>query len=117
MLGTADSTIYYRVKKMIDKGIIEKFTKEVDSDQLGKVSSFLRIDITPRSLENVLKTLLEMAEIDEIYETHERSELIVKISASHLDQIRTFILRVRKLPYIVSTELNTILKKRQKPTV
>ncbi|MFI5425221.1 MAG: Lrp/AsnC ligand binding domain-containing protein, partial [Nitrososphaerales archaeon] len=53
-------------------------------------------------------------EVLEIHEMHGRFDLILKIRAKDLDQMREIVVnKIRKLPRILETELMTVLKTRK----
>jgi Lrp/AsnC family transcriptional regulator for asnA, asnC and gidA len=109
-LGVSDATVHVRVKRMIDEGVIKKYTVEVDEDALGKVRGFVLINVKPGFLETMMKQLMEDEEISAIYEIHGPNDLIVKIKAGNLHEMRNIMLRIREIPNIVTTELITIFK-------
>lgn len=109
-LGVSDATVHVRVKRMIDEGVIKKYTIEVNEDALGKVRGFVLINVKPGFLEAMMKQLIEDEKISAIYEIHGPNDLIVKIKAGNLDEMRNIMLRIREIPNIMTTELITIFK-------
>jgi len=109
-LGVSDATVHVRVKRMIDEGVIKKYTIEMNEDALGKVRGFVLINVKPGFLETTMKQLIENEKISAIYEIHGPNDLIVKIKAGNLDEMRNIMLRIREIPNIMTTELITIFK-------
>jgi Lrp/AsnC family transcriptional regulator, regulator for asnA, asnC and gidA len=109
-LGIADSTVHIRVKKMIDEGIICKFTIKVIEEALGNVSCMLMIDVVPGHFEGVVSELIKSEHVDEILELQGKHVAILKLSASSLAELREEIVRIRKIPNMMRTEMATILK-------
>lgn len=109
-LGVSDATVHVRVKRMTNEGVIKKYTVEVDEDALGKVRGFVLINVKPGFLETMMKQLMEDEKISAIYEIHGPNDLIVKIKAGNLQEMRNIMLRIREIPNIVATELITIFK-------
>lgn len=110
-LEISDATVHVRVKRMLNDDIIKRYTVIVDDEVLGKkVSGFVMLNVSPGSLEDAIEQLLEMEHVDEIYEIHGPNDLIIKIWGGDLDEIREYLLKIREIPNITSSELITIYK-------
>lgn len=110
-LEVSDATVHVRVSKMMDEGIIKRYTIAVDEEALGaKVVGFVLLNVKPGSLEDVAKHLVENERVTAIYETHGPNDLMVKINAGELDEMRELVLEVRDVPNVVRSELVTVLK-------
>lgn len=111
-IGVSDATIHIRVRRMITAGIINKFTISVDNSLLGYDHlAFMGINIEPGSADSIISDLSTIDEVLEIHEMHGRFDLLLKIRAKDLEQMRDIVEnKVRKLPHILETELMTVLK-------
>ena len=111
-IGVSDATIHIRVRRMISAGIINKFTISVDNGLLGYDHlAFMGINIEPGSADNIISDLSMIDEVLEIHKMHGRFDLLLKIRAKDLEQMRDIVEnKVRKLPHILETELMTVLK-------
>ena len=110
-LGISDATVHVRVKKMMDEGIIKRYTIVVDEEAMGrKIRGFMLINVDPGSLENVANQLVENERISEIYEIHGPNDLIVKVAAGDLNEMRNLMLKVREIPNMATSELITVFK-------
>ncbi len=110
-LEISDATVHVRVKKMIDEGVIKGYTIKVNPEALGKrIYGLVLINVIPGTLEEVAKRLVENEKIDAIYEIHGQNDLIIKIWAGNLDEMRELMLKIREIPKVRSTELTTVLK-------
>lgn len=114
-IGISDATVHIRVRRLIADGLIKKFTISVDNNMLGYDHlAFMGINIEPGFADEVTEGLLKIDEILEIHEMHGRFDLILKIRAKDLDQMREIgENKIRKLPRILETELMTVLKTRK----
>ncbi len=110
-LGISDATVHVRVKKMVDEGVIKRYTIAVDEGALGRnVCGFVLINVRPGSLEEVANQLAENEEVSAVYEIHGPNDLIVKIGAGDLDEMRALMLKIRETPNLTTSELITVFK-------
>jgi Lrp/AsnC family transcriptional regulator for asnA, asnC and gidA len=114
-IGISDATVHIRVRRLIADGLIKKLTISVDNNMLGYDHlAFMGINIEPGFADEVTEGLLKIDEVLEIHEMHGRFDLILKIRAKDLDQMREIVVnKIRKLPRILETELMTVLKTRK----
>ena len=108
----SDATVHIRVKRMIAAGIINKFTISVDNDLLGyDHMAFMGINMSPGSADQIISDILKIEEVLEIHELHGKFDLLLKICAKDLNQIREIVEnKICKIPHILESELMTVLK-------
>jgi len=110
-LDISDATVHVRVKRMMNDDIIKRYTLVVAEEVFGKkVSGFVMLNVTPGSLEDVVEQLLDMECVNEIFEIHGPNDLILKIWGTDLDEMRDYLMKIREIPNIASSELVTIYK-------
>lgn len=110
-LDVSDATVYNRVKRLMEMGVIRKFTIEVDEEAVGRmVPGFILVNVKPGAVKEVSKQLTEIETVSEVYEVHGREDLIVKVRGKNLSELRTVILKVRAIPDVVETTFIPIFK-------
>jgi Lrp/AsnC family transcriptional regulator, regulator for asnA, asnC and gidA len=111
-IGISDATVHLRVRKLVDEGIIRRFTLSLNNDLLGYDHLvFAGINIKSGFADQVTEELSKIEEILEIHEMHNTFDLFLKIRAKDLNDIREIIEnKIRRLPHILETELMTVLK-------
>jgi Lrp/AsnC family transcriptional regulator for asnA, asnC and gidA len=111
-IGISDATVHIRVRRMISVGIINKFTISVDNNLLGYDHlAFMGINISPGSADEIISDLSRVDEVLEMHEMHGRFDLLLKLRAKNLDQMRNIVEnKICKLPHILETELMTVLR-------
>lgn len=114
-IGISDATVHIRVRRLIAAGIIKKFTIALDNNKLGYDHlAFMGINIEPGTADEVTNSLSSIEEVLEIHEMHGRFDLLLKIRAKDLEEMRDIVVnKIRKLPRIIETELMTALKTRK----
>jgi Lrp/AsnC family transcriptional regulator for asnA, asnC and gidA len=94
------------------EGIIRKFTIVLDYDVIGYDHlAFLGINTKPGFADVVISKLSLLDPVLEIHEMYGRFDLMLKIRAKNLEEMRNIIEnRIRNLPNIFKVELLTVLK-------
>jgi len=87
ILGLSEGAIRKRVRKMIEEGIIRKFTVIIDYKKIGKVESLTGINVSPESLLKVIGEIKKIDKLDKIYLTSGDHTLIVDIVADSFEEL------------------------------
>jgi Lrp/AsnC family transcriptional regulator for asnA, asnC and gidA len=118
-IGISDATVHIRVRRLLAAGIINKFTISVDNNRLGYDHlAFMGINVEPGFAEEPTDELSKVDEVLEIHEMHGRFDLLLKVRAKDLDQMRDIVVnKIRILPHIIETELMTVLKSRKEEQI
>lgn len=118
-IGISDATVHIRVRRLLAAGIINKFTISVDNNRLGYDHlAFMGINVEPGLAEELTDELSKVDEVLEIHEMHGRFDLLLKVRAKDLDQMRDIVVnKIRILPHIIETELMTVLKSRKEEQI
>ena len=87
-IGISDGTVHFRVRKLIESGIISKFTISVDNNLVGyRILSFLGINVEPGFADEATDQLSGLEEVLEIHEMHGKFDLLLKIRARDLNEM------------------------------
>ena len=118
-LGTNSSVIYSRIKRLIKKKLIKKYTIEIDDVQLGyEVKASVGIKRDPKFKEEIQRSLLDTPEVAEICEITGRFDIIIKVLAEDLEQLHTIIIdKIGKIEGIQNTETFVELEKTDKAPI
>jgi Lrp/AsnC family transcriptional regulator, regulator for asnA, asnC and gidA len=100
------SVVYSRIKRLIRKGLIKKFTIIVNDQALGLgVKALTGINMDSKLRENVLNELFKIAEVIEISEVTGRFDILVTMNSHSLDEMHQLISeRVGRIEGIQKTE-------------
>ncbi len=86
LMGVSEATVYLRVKKLEEKGILEGFSIIVNPSRLGlRIVLFLLLRVRAHYVNKIRNYLVENKYIAEAYETTGYYNFLVKILASQLD--------------------------------
>ncbi|MCD6558827.1 Lrp/AsnC family transcriptional regulator [Palaeococcus sp. (in: euryarchaeotes)] len=116
-VGLAESTIYERIKKLKDNGVIQKFTVILNPESLGfTMLSFILIKSKAGMYARVAKEIMKYPEIVEIYETTGNYDMVVKIRTRNSDELNVFLDRVGEVEGVVATHTMVVLKVHKETT-
>lgn len=105
-LGLSEGAVRRRVKNLVSKGIITKFTIEVERGHSVKAITFITIDPgIPTPL--VSERLATLSGVDTVYELTGEYDAAAIVSASSVAELNRCIEEVRKIQGVRNT--NTVL--------
>ena len=86
------SVVYSRIKRLLKRGLIKKFTIVINDEALGfGVRSLTGINMDSKLRDNVLNELFKIPEVREIAEVTGRFDILVTMTARSLDEIHQLI--------------------------
>ena len=86
-----EATVRRRVKKLVDEGIIKKFTIEYDIDTKQKTHATIKIEPDFKDIKRILKELLEIEEISNIWRLSGDCGLLLKVDIASIDKFNPLI--------------------------
>ncbi len=116
-VGLAESTVYERIKKLKERGIIQRFTVMLDPEALGfHIMAFILIKAQAGMYTNVASELARYPQIVEIYETTGDYDMLIKIRTSGSDELNEFLDRIGNVDGVVATHTMVVLKVHKETT-
>lgn len=114
-IGVSDATIHIRLRRLREMGVISNFTILIDNNRLGYGHlAFMGINVEPGYAEQVASGLSSLDAILEIHEMHNRFDLLLKIRAKSINELRDIAVnKIRTMPHILKAEIMIILKTRK----
>ena len=118
-LGINASVLYSRIKRLMKKKLIKKFTVEIDESLLGiGVKASVGINRDPKLKETIHKKFLETSEVVSISEVTGRFDIMIKIHAKNLEALHSVVIeKIGKIDGIQNTETFVELQKTDKDPV
>jgi Lrp/AsnC family leucine-responsive transcriptional regulator len=114
-LGIAHSTVYDRMKRMEQYGVIEKYTAIIDTDKIGakNITALMTVFTDPKESERVAEKLCEAPQVLEVYTSLSEELLIIaKVVAESQESLHTFIANsVAPLPGVLRIRTSIVTKK------
>ena len=110
------SVLYSRIKRLLKKKMIKKFTIDIDESQLGfGVKAYVGINRDPKFKKEIHENLLKIPEIDRIIEVTGRFDLMVGVLAADLEKLHNIVVeKIGKIDGIQNTETFVELERTEK---
>jgi len=118
-LGINASVLYSRIKRLVRKKLIKKFTIEIDESLLGiSVKTSVGINRDPKLKEQIHKKLLEISEVVSISEVTGRFDIMLRVYTKDLENLHSVVMdKIGKIDGIQNTETFVELQKTDKDPV
>jgi len=112
-LGVSEATVFKRIKKLKDEGVIESFTLRLEPSKIGKnVYISIGLTVNPVLLDEIAKKLSNFDEVSEVYITVGEHNIIAHALIKDNDAFNNFLMnKIYKLEGITKIDINIILKK------
>jgi len=105
-LGINASVLYSRIKRLVRKTLINKFTIEIDDALLGiDVKALVGINRDPKLKDSIHKQLMKTPEVISISEVTGRFDMLLRVNADNLESLHTVVIeKIGKIDGIQNTE-------------
>lgn len=115
-LGSNPSVLYGRIKRMVKKGLIRRFTIDIDESQLGVgVKASVGICRDPKLKESIRRGLMGTPEVSYVSEVTGRFDMMAGVMAGSLEELHSVVIeKIGKMDGVQSTETFVELQKADK---
>jgi len=115
-INVNSSVVYSRIKRLVKKKLIERFTIEINNKELGYgVKSLPGINMDSKRRDNVIQELFKIPSVSEVSEVTGRFDILVTMYAENLSQMYRIISdNIGKIQGIIGSESFIEMKTRTK---
>jgi len=115
-LGINASVLYSRIKRLLKKKLIKKYTVVIDDSLLGfGVKALVGINRDPKNKDTIYKALMDIPEVASISEVTGRFDMMIRVFAENLESLHTVVIeKIGKVDGIQNTETFVELQKTDK---
>ena len=115
-INVNSSVVYSRIKRLVKKKLIERFTIQVNNKELGySVKSLTGINMDSKQRDNVIQELFKIPSVSEVSEVTGRFDILVTMYAENLSQMyRVISDNIGKIQGIIGSESFIEMKTRTK---
>lgn len=86
-----EATVRRRVKKLVDEGIIKKFTIDYEIDSKQKLYATIKIEPDFKDIKRILKELINIDEISNIWRLSGDCGLLLKVDVDSIEKFNPLI--------------------------
>lgn len=110
------SVVYSRIKRLVKKKLIERFTIIVNDQELGyQVKALAGINMDSKKRDNIIDELFKIKGVREIAEVTGRFDILVTLYAHSLDEMHQIVSdKIGKIDGVLSSESFIEMKTREK---
>ena len=110
------SVVYSRIKRLVKKKLIERFTIVVNNEELGyNVKALTGINMDTKKRDHIIKELFKIDGVREVAEVTGRFDILVTMYSKSLDQMHKMVSeRIGRIDGIQSSESFIEMKSRMK---
>ena len=90
-INKTEATVRRRVKKLLEEGIIKRFTVEYEIDSRQKVYATIKIEPDFKEIKRILKELSKIDEISNIWRLSGDCGLLLKVDLDSIDKFNPLI--------------------------
>jgi len=109
-IGVARATVQASIKRLVDTGIIQRFTIDIDSAAEGElVHAIMTVEVQGIRTSEIIRALKRMPEIVSLHSTNGSWDLIAQIETPNLMAFDALLRRTREISGILNTETSILL--------
>ena len=110
------SVVYSRIKRLVKRKLIERFTIIVNDQELGyQVKALIGLNMDSKKRDNVIDALFEIQGVREIAEVTGRFDILVTVYAHALEEMHKIVSdSIGKIDGVISSESFIEMKTREK---
>lgn len=113
-LRISRATVQSRIERLVDLGIIRRFTVELGTGEAERlIEAFVLVRLTAKDSAPTINAIRRMEAVTSIHTLSGRFDLIVDIRVRTMSELDTVLLAIRKLPDVVETESSVRMTRRK----
>ena len=115
-INVNSSVVYSRIKRLVKKKLIKRFTIEINNKELGfGVKSLTGINMDSKQRDNVIQELFKIPGVREVSEVTGRFDILVTMYAENLGEMYRIVSdNIGKIEGVISSESFIEMKTRKK---
>ncbi|SFR92985.1 transcriptional regulator, AsnC family [Halomicrobium zhouii] len=106
-VGTSEGTVRNRVERLMDQGVIERFTI---ATQTGNVKAMIEVGVDVNvDTQAVCDQVAEWPEVDFVWQVSGEDDIVLVVDCADTEGVNELITQARELDDVVSTKTRLIL--------
>lgn len=108
--GVSEATVKNRIDRMMEEGVIKKFTVMLDYHKLGRaIKSFIGLRVQPAKLQEIVGHFKEHPDIHVVYRTSGDVDLLFEVIFEKMEDLNTFLENELALDGILGTVVTIVI--------
>lgn len=109
-VGTSEGTVRNRVERLLDEGIIERFTV---STRTGNIKAMIEVSVKVNvHTTEISETMAEWDQVDFVWQVSGEEDVVLVVDAADTGAVNELITRARELDEVENTKTRLILDER-----
>jgi len=109
-VGTSEGTVRNRVERLLDEGIIERFTV---STRTGNIKAMIEVSVkVDVDTTEVTEEMVEWEQVDFVWQVSGEEDVVLVVDAADTRAVNQLITRARELEEVQDTKTRLILDER-----
>ncbi|MFH1285569.1 MAG: Lrp/AsnC family transcriptional regulator [Candidatus Micrarchaeota archaeon] len=109
-VNLSEASVRKRVRKLIERGVIRKFTLEL-GEEMSPVSALVFVAVNAnRSASEIVRKVKEIAGVGRVFEITGEYDVAAFVSARSLEEMNKSVDLIRKIQYVKNTDTKMVLK-------
>ena len=109
-VGTSEGTVRNRVERLVEDGVIERFTV---ATRTGNVKAMIEVSVDVNvDTAEVSDRIADWQQVDFVWQVSGEEDIVVVVDAADTDAVNELITQARELEEVVGTKTRLILNER-----
>jgi Lrp/AsnC family transcriptional regulator for asnA, asnC and gidA len=108
--GVSEATIKNRIDRLMDEGIIKKFTVIMDYHKLGRaIKAFIGLKVQPAKLQEIVEVIQKNSDVHVLYRTSGDVDLLIEVIFEQMEDLNEFLEKELALDGILGTVVTIVI--------
>jgi DNA-binding Lrp family transcriptional regulator len=109
-VGANEATVRRRINKLIEQGIIERFTVVLDYHKLGRIiKAFIGLKVQPAKLKEIVDHLSRHPDIQVLYRTSGDTDIFAEVIFEKMEDLKEFLEKELGIDGILGTIVTIVI--------
>jgi Lrp/AsnC family transcriptional regulator for asnA, asnC and gidA len=108
--GVSEATIKNRIDRLIEEGIIKKFSVILDYHKLGRaIKAFIGLKVQPAKLQEIVQVIRKNPDVHVLYRTSGDVDLLIEVIFEQMEDLNSFLEKELALEGIIGTVVTIVI--------
>lgn len=110
-IGASRTTVKTRLDRLIETGVIRRFTIDTAAEAQDEVRAMATIALQGSMSRAVIRALSSLAEVHALHSTNGAWDLVAEIATNDLASLDATLRKIREIPGVLNSETNLLLSR------